>query len=159
MKLEFEVNGKVHSIETSPIRRLLDILRDDLKCTGTKEGCGEGECGACSVFLNDKLVNACLVPAHRCDGATILTIEGLKETPAGQLIARSFTEAHSSQCGFCTPGMVMASVNLLKENPNPSEEEIREGLSGNICRCTGYDMIVDGVLLAARYAEEEALKW
>lgn len=159
MKIEFEVNGQLHLLETSPTRRLLDILRDDLGLVGSKEGCGEGECGACSVFLDDKLVNSCLVPAHQCDGTRVLTVDGLKAMAAGRLIAQSFAQAHSAQCGFCTPGMVMAALNLLKKNPHPSEASIREGLSGNICRCTGYDMIVDGIQLAAERAEAEALKW
>ncbi len=159
MKLEFNVNGKRQAVETDPMRRLLDILRDELGLTGSKEGCGEGECGACSVVLNGNLVNSCLIPAQQCVDADIFTIEGLRETPAGRLIALSFAEAHSAQCGFCTPGMVMAAVALLKSNPDPSETVIREGLSGNICRCTGYDMIIDGIKLAAKTAIAESLKW
>ncbi len=159
MDLSFEVNGENHTLAVQPMRRLLDILRDDLGLTGSKEGCGEGECGACSVFLNNKLVNSCLVPAHQCDGGRIMTIDGLKNQPSGQLIIQSFTEAHSAQCGFCTPGMVMAAVDLLKKNSQPSEAFIREGLSGNICRCTGYDMIVDGIQIAAERAVKEEVKW
>ncbi|RLW68424.1 MAG: ferredoxin [spirochete symbiont of Stewartia floridana] len=159
MKLEFNVNGKRKTVETGPMRRLLDILRDDLGLTGSKEGCGEGECGACSVMLDGKLVNSCLIPARQCADADIFTIDGLKEMPAGRLMALSFAEAHSAQCGFCTPGMVMAAVALLKSDPDPSEAVIREGLSGNICRCTGYDMIIDGIQLAAKTAITESLKW
>ncbi|OQX29809.1 MAG: ferredoxin [Spirochaeta sp. LUC14_002_19_P3] len=157
MKIKMTINDQSHTLDVHPMMRLLDILRENL--TGSKEGCGEGECGACSVFMNGALVNSCLIPVLQCDEAEIFTIEGIKDTAAGKLIAGAFAEAHSAQCGFCTPGMVMAAVNLLRQNPNPSEAEIREGLSGNICRCTGYDMIVDGIQLAARRAKEEAVPW
>jgi carbon-monoxide dehydrogenase small subunit len=129
--------------------RLLDVLRDDLGLTGAKEGCGEGECGACSVLLDGALVNSCLVPAAQADGAEVLTPEGLALTPGGRLMAECFTECHGAQCGFCTPGMMMASVSLLRRNPDPDEEEIRAALAGNLCRCTGYDMIIDAVRMAA----------
>jgi len=144
------VNGLEREVEIShPIRRLLDVIREDIGLTGTKEGCGEGECGACAVMLNGALVNSCLIPALQVDRADILTPEGLAKTEAGKLLAECFTECHGAQCGFCTPGMMMASAELLYRNKRPSEMEIREALAGNICRCTGYDMIIDAVQLAA----------
>jgi len=144
------VNGLEREVEIShPIRRLLDVIREDIGLTGTKEGCGEGECGACAVMLNGALVNSCLIPALQVDRADILTPEGLAKTEAGKLLAECFTECHGAQCGFCTPGMMMASAELLYRNKRPSEMEIREALAGNICRCTGYDMIIDAVRLAA----------
>jgi carbon-monoxide dehydrogenase small subunit len=144
------VNGKKRTVEPeSGMRRLLDVLRFDLGLTGSKEGCGEGECGACSVLMNGVLVNSCLVPVAQADGAEVLTPEGLQDTEGGRLLAECFTRKHGAQCGFCTPGMMMASYALLKRNSAPDELDIREGLSGNICRCTGYDFIIDAVLLAA----------
>ena len=144
------VNGRAREVTLSHnLTRLLDVLREDLGQTGAKEGCGEGECGACSVLLNGKLVNSCLIPASQIDGAEILTPEGLAETEAGKLLAECFTECHGAQCGFCTPGMMMATASLLLSNPKPDEQAIREGLAGNLCRCTGYDMIIDAVQMAA----------
>jgi len=148
--IRLRVNGLEREVEIShPIRRLLDVIREDIGLTGTKEGCGEGECGACAVMLNGALVNSCLIPALQVDRADILTPEGLAKTEAGKLLAECFTECHGAQCGFCTPGMMMASAELLYRNKRPSEMEIREALAGNICRCTGYDMIIDAVQLAA----------
>lgn len=148
--IRLRVNGLEREVEIShPIRRLLDVIREDIGLTGTKEGCGEGECGACAVMLNGALVNSCLIPALQVDRADILTPEGLAKTEAGKLLAECFTECHGAQCGFCTPGMMMASAELLYRNKRPSEMEIREALAGNICRCTGYDMIIDAVRLAA----------
>jgi carbon-monoxide dehydrogenase small subunit len=146
----FELNGKTVTVTTHPLRRLLDILRDDLRLTGTKEGCGEGECGACAVLMDHHLVNACLVPAISLEGRSVLTIEGYRETECFTVLSDAFARAGSVQCGFCTPGMVMAAEALLRRSPHPTEKEIREGLSGNLCRCTGYTMIVDGIMLAAR---------
>ena len=144
------VNGEERTVRPeSGMRRLLDVLRDDLGLTGTKEGCGEGECGACSVLLNGRLVNSCLVPVAQAAGAEVLTIEGLRKSEAGRLLVECFTECHGAQCGFCTPGMMMASYALLKRNSRPDEQEIREGLAGNICRCTGYDAIINAVQMAA----------
>ncbi len=144
------VNGESRTVTPeSGMRRLLDVLRVDLGLTGAKEGCGEGECGACSVLMDGRLVNSCLVPVAQASGSDILTPEGLPETPGGKLLAECFTECHGAQCGFCTPGMMMASYALLKRNSNPDELAIREGLAGNICRCTGYDFIIDAVLMAA----------
>ena len=149
MKLEMNVNGRPVSMDVSPLKRLLDILREDLGLTGSKEGCGEGECGACSVLMNGKLANSCLIPAAQCSGAEIVTVEGVSATPRGKMISECFAETHAVQCGFCTPGMLMAAEAVLSVNPAPDEETVREGLSGNLCRCTGYDMIIDGILLAA----------
>ncbi|PIE04225.1 MAG: ferredoxin [Spirochaetales bacterium] len=146
----FRVNGEERTVTLeNGMRRLLDVLRNDLGLTAAKEGCGEGECGACSVILNGSLVNSCLVPAAQVQGAEVLTLEGLAATEAGRLLAECFTDCHGAQCGFCTPGMIMASYALLKSNPNPDEPAVREALAGNICRCTGYDMIIDSVLMAA----------
>lgn len=127
------------------MKRLLDVLREDLKLTGTKEGCGEGECGACAVILNDELVNSCLVPVRDASGARICTIEGVAADGQLHRLQRAFIEAGAAQCGICTPGMVLASLQLLERCPNPSFEEIREGLSGNLCRCTGYMRIFEAV--------------
>jgi len=148
-EIKMTVNGTVRIIDTDPLVRLLDVLREDLGLTGVKEGCGEGECGACSVLKDGLLVNSCMVPVGTCDGAEIVTPEGLRETDRGKVIVDSYEEAGAVQCGFCTPGMMMATEALLSRNPSPSEEEVREALAGNLCRCTGYDMIVDGVLRAA----------
>ncbi len=146
----FRVNGEQRTVKLeSGMRRLLDVLRYDLGLTAAKEGCGEGECGACSVILNGSLVNSCLVPAAQVQGAEVLTPEGLAATEPGRLLAECFTECHGAQCGFCTPGMIMAAYVLLRNNPHPDEPAIREALAGNICRCTGYDMIIDSVLMAA----------
>jgi carbon-monoxide dehydrogenase small subunit len=143
------VNGQEHQIETHPFRRLLDVLREDLGLTGTKEGCGEGECGACSVLLNDELVNSCLVPVMQADCARVSTVEGIAE--AGQLHAlqKAFADSGAAQCGICTPGMLMASLELLAAHPHPTIEQIREGLSGNLCRCTGYQKIFEAVYKAS----------
>jgi len=126
------------------MRRLLDVLREDLALTGTKEGCGEGECGACSVFLDGKLVNSCLIPVLDADDAEILTIEGVSHP-----VQKAFMECGAAQCGICTPGMVLASIELLGKKSRPSMDEIREGLAGNLCRCTGYMRIFEAVAKAA----------
>ncbi len=148
--IQFNLNGKAVSLKTDPMRRLLDVLRNDFKETGVKEGCGEGECGACSVFLNGKLVNSCLVAVGSITGMSVETIVHFRNTPAYQVIEQAFSDAGSVQCGFCTPGMVLAAYALLKKNPDPDETDIREAISGNLCRCTGYNMIVDGIKLAAK---------
>ncbi|HDQ14231.1 MAG TPA: (2Fe-2S)-binding protein [Sediminispirochaeta sp.] len=148
-KITFSVNGESRTIETDPLRRLLDVLREDLGLTGVKEGCAEGECGACSVIKDGLLVNSCMVPIGTCEGARIVTPEGLRETDRGRTIIDAYADSGAVQCGFCTPGMMMATEALLEKNSQPSEAEAREALSGNLCRCTGYDMIVEGVLKAA----------
>jgi carbon-monoxide dehydrogenase small subunit len=131
------------------MKRLLDVLRDDLGLTGTKEGCGEGECGACSVLVNDELVNSCLVPALQAEGASICTVEELAKHGDLHPLQEAFAQAGGAQCGICTPGMLTAAIYLLKKNPHPTRTEIREGLSGNLCRCTGYGKIVEAVYKAS----------
>jgi len=148
-KIRLNVNGVARQMEADPLRRLLDVLREDFRLNAVKEGCGEGECGACAVLKDGLLVNSCMVPVGTCDGSEILTLEGFRESDRGRTVIDAFGEAGAVQCGFCTPGMVMATEALLSRNPSPSEEEVREALAGNLCRCTGYDMIVAGVMLAA----------
>ena len=143
----FIVNGEQRTIDVHPMERLLDVLRHELGLTGTKEGCGEGECGACSVILNGELVNSCLVPVLQAADARICTIEGLAEEGKMHPAQKSFLQRGGAQCGICTPGMIMATVHLLEKNPHPTLEEVREGLSGNLCRCTGYQKIFDAVQL------------
>ena len=145
------MNGAQHELETNPMRRLLDVLRVDLSLTGTKEGCGEGECGACSVFVDGKLVNSCLIPVLDVDGCEVVTIEGVSQIKL-QPLQKAFLEAGAAQCGICTPGMLMASLELLGKKTKPSMEEIREGLAGNLCRCTGYMRIFEAVQKAAEEA-------
>lgn len=149
MKMELTVNGKLYRTEVPPMKPLLAVLREDCGLTGAKEGCGEGECGACSVIMDGRLINACLVPAFQADGREILTIEGLGSSEKMDALQRAFVTAGGVQCGFCTPGMILAARALLEETPEPSEEEIKIALSGNICRCTGYEKIYDSVKLAA----------
>jgi carbon-monoxide dehydrogenase small subunit len=142
------VNGEQRSVATAPMKRLLDVLREDLHLTGTKEGCGEGECGSCSVRMNGELVNSCLVPVLQAEGATIETVEGLGNAEALHPIQKAFLECGGAQCGICTPGMLMATAQLLVVNPHPTIGEIREGLAGNLCRCTGFKRIIDSVIAA-----------
>jgi carbon-monoxide dehydrogenase small subunit len=132
------------------MERLLDVLREQLRLTGTKEGCGEGECGACSVMIDGRIVNSCLVPVAQAAGAAIQTIEGLATEDQLHAVQQAFIECGGAQCGICTPGMVLAAVDLLKRNPNPSETEIRNGLAGNLCRCTGYMKIFESVMRACQ---------
>ncbi len=145
MTISFWVNGTRQTVNAPPMKRLLDVLREDLKLTGTKEGCGEGECGACSVMVNDDLVNSCLVPVGQVGGGRICTVEGLAQGGELHIIQQAFAEAGAAQCGICTPGMIMASVCLLAGNPHPNREEIREALAGNLCRCTGYQRIFEAI--------------
>ena len=147
--VNFKVNGREETAEVYPMARLLDVLREGLRLTGTKEGCGEGECGACSVLIDGELVNSCLVPAAQVQGAEVLTIEGVAPGPETlHAVQEAFIECGGAQCGICTPGMVLAAVKLLEANPRPNEEDIREGLAGNLCRCTGYTKIFEAVLKA-----------
>ena len=143
------VNGRAYATDAPPMARLLDVLREDFHLTGTKEGCGEGECGACAVRLNGELVNTCLVPALEADGGTMTTVEGLAASD-GTLAAvqRAFLEHGGAQCGICTPGMLIAAVDLLARVPSPTEDDIRVGLAGNLCRCTGYMKIFAAVVAA-----------
>jgi len=148
-KIQLTLNGKITPLEVPSHRLLLDLLRDEIGLTGTKEGCGTGDCGACTVFLNGKPVNSCLVLSGELDGTDIVTIEGLKIGPELHPIQKAFIQDGGAQCGYCTPGMLMMSKALLDENPNPTEEEIRFALSGNLCRCTGYAKIIQAVQDAA----------
>ena len=145
ISLTFTVNGAQHTVETWPMMRLLDVIRENLGLTGTKEGCGEGECGACSIILDGRLVNSCLVPALQADGARIITVEGIATPEQLHAIQQAFIDCGGAQCGICTPGMIVASVSLLEQNPHPTEDEIRNGLAGNLCRCTGYTRIFEAV--------------
>ncbi|HKL74753.1 MAG TPA: (2Fe-2S)-binding protein [Halanaerobiales bacterium] len=154
-KIKFTVNGEKRTETVTPSMRLLDLLRDDLGLTGAKEGCGQGECGACSVIMDGKLVASCLILAAQADGSEIITVEGVKKGNDLHQIQKSFIEAGAVQCGFCTPGMIMATKNLLDKNPDPSSEEIKRGLSGNICRCTGYAKIFDAVKMSAKKLQSE----
>jgi len=144
------INGERRVFNTFPMARLIDILREDASLTGTKEGCGEGECGACSILFNDELVNSCLIPAAHAEGARITTIEGVARNDQLAAIQEAFLEYGGAQCGICTPGMILAAIYLLRKSPNPTEAEIRVGLAGNLCRCTGYSKIFDSVLAACK---------
>jgi aerobic carbon-monoxide dehydrogenase small subunit len=139
------VNGRARETEAFSMARLLDVLREEFGLTGVKEGCGEGECGACSVILDGELVNSCLVPALHADGASITTIEGLGGSEGLDRVQAAFLEHGAAQCGICTPGMILAAVSLLEARANPTENEIRDGLAGNLCRCTGYGRIIEAV--------------
>jgi carbon-monoxide dehydrogenase small subunit len=147
--IRLQVNGENRSAQVLPMKRLLDVLREDLRLTGAKEGCGEGECGSCSVRMNGELVNSCLVPALQADGATIQTVEGLALDGPLHPLQQAFLDCGGAQCGICTPGMLMAATQLLSINPHPNISEIREGLAGNLCRCTGFMRIFDSVIAAA----------
>ncbi len=150
--LSLTVNGRRRRVRVAPMKRLLDVRREDLGLTGTKEGCGEGECGACSVLLDGRPVNACLVPAVQADGRRVLTIEGLARGPALSVLQRAFVERGGTQCGICTPGILVTAHALLARTKGrvPGADEVREALAGNLCRCTGYQKIVDAVRAAAR---------
>jgi aerobic-type carbon monoxide dehydrogenase small subunit (CoxS/CutS family) len=143
------VNGEKKTVTTDPQRPLLDVLREELHLTGTKYGCGEGQCGACTVFMDGKNVLSCITPVGRADGKTITTIEGLAGADELNPVQEAFLEAGAMQCGYCTTGMIMTTVAFLKENPHPTDEQIAEGLNGNICRCNGYTKIANAVRLAA----------
>jgi carbon-monoxide dehydrogenase small subunit len=147
MSLSFVLNGAHVELDISGSRRLLDVLREDLGLTGTKEGCGEGECGACSVLIDGQVVNSCLVAAGQVDGCRVVTVEGLA-SPDGELspLQRAFVQRGAAQCGICTPGMLLAAHALLRDNPSPSADDVRVALAGNLCRCTGYTKIIDAVL-------------
>jgi len=151
--IKFNLNGQDVAVELNPSLRLLDVLRDHFHLTGTKEGCGEGECGACWVLINGRVVNSCCFPLANANGKKILTIEGLAATKRYQILKDAFHIEGGSQCGICTPGMIMAAESLLSMNPHPTDEEIRIGLSGNLCRCTGYNMIIKAVKTAAKLGE------
>ena len=148
MQISFTVNGESRTVEVFTMARLLDVLREQLHLTGTKEGCGEGECGACTVILDGQIVNSCLVPIAQVNGSNITTIEGVAQQDQLHAVQQAFIDHGGAQCGICTPGMVLAAVDLLNRNPAPSETEIRNGLAGNLCRCTGYMKIFASVVRA-----------
>lgn len=151
--INYILNGEMIAIECDPTDRLLDILRNRFHLMGPKEGCGEGECGACSVIVNGKLMNACLVAMGSLKNGQVLTIEGYSITQRFKVLEKTFAVAGAVQCGFCTPGMIMAAEALLMKNAKPSVEDIREGISGNLCRCTGYNMIIDAIKMASEEGE------
>ncbi len=145
MPFSLHVNGRTTLVDAPPMARLLDVLREDLRCTGPKEGCGEGECGACTVLIDGRAVNSCLVPVIQVDGAQILTVEGLAVEGKLSAVQEAFIRCGAAQCGICTPGFLVTAHALLEENPHPTREEVREALAGNLCRCTGYQKIIDAV--------------
>jgi carbon-monoxide dehydrogenase small subunit len=152
------VNGRSYRIDVQPNHTLLDVLRDQLDITGPKECCGVGECGACTILLDGRAVNACLILAVEVNGSEIVTIEGLGGSDRLSPLQQAFIDAGAVQCGFCTPGMIMAAQYLLNTNPSPTEEDVRVALSGNLCRCTGYDRIIDAVLSVSNMEKEEGTK-
>jgi carbon-monoxide dehydrogenase small subunit len=143
---EFTLNGRAVRVATAPMARLLDVLREDLRATGTKEGCGEGECGACTVLIDGRAINACLVPVIQVGGADVTTVEGLSHDDRLHPIQEAFLRHGGAQCGICTPGFLVAAAELLAREPNPTRPQVREALAGNLCRCTGYQKIVDAVV-------------
>ena len=155
VEISCTVNGDTVSLRVYPMSRLLDVLREDLQLTGTKEGCGEGECGACAILMDGALVNSCLVPALHAHAASIRTIEGVAIGLELHAVQKAFLECGGTQCGICTPGMVLASMSLLERIPHPNEAEIRSGLAGNLCRCTGYGKIFEAVVRACEIRTEE----
>ena len=154
MIVSFDVNGITREVEAPPMKRLLDALREDLRLTGTKEGCGEGECGACSVIVDGEVINSCLVPVCQVRGSTILTVEGLARDGRLDPLQRAFLECGGAQCGICTPGMLIAARALLDENAGPIRAEIAEAIAGNLCRCTGYVRIIDAIEQAAQMKQQ-----
>jgi carbon-monoxide dehydrogenase small subunit len=153
-ELNLTVNGKPYQLSVLPWRTLLEVIREDLGLTGTKEGCGLGECGACTVLMDGKAVNSCLVLASEAEGKQITTIEGLAQGDKLHPIQQAFVDHGGLQCGFCTPGMIMAAKALLDKNPTPTEEEVKRGIAGNLCRCTGYAKIIESIKAAAKNMEE-----
>lgn len=154
-KIKFILNGKQYELKVKPWQTLLELIREGLNLTGTKEGCGQGECGSCTVIMGGKTVNSCLVPAIEADGQEIITIEGLADNEKLHPIQEAFVRHSGMQCGFCTPGMIMSAKALLDNNPNPTETEIRESISGNFCRCTGYTKIIESISAAADLMKEK----
>ncbi len=150
IKRTWTINGDLYKVEVAPVRRFLDVLREDLRLTGTKEGCGEGECGACTVIVNGEAVLSCLLAAGQVpDGAEVTTVEGLERTPGGRVLQEAYKEKGAAQCGICIPGMLVSSYAMLSQNPSQDPMAIREAHAGNICRCTGYDKIVEAIQVAA----------
>jgi aerobic carbon-monoxide dehydrogenase small subunit len=150
IEISFKVNGRQQRVEVFPMARLLDVLREQLQLTGTKEGCGEGECGACTVRIDGRIVNSCLVPVAQVQGSEITTIEGVAGQEELHAVQQAFIDHGGAQCGICTPGMVLAAVDLLERNPQPTEADIRIALAGNLCRCTGYMKIFESVVKAVQ---------
>ena len=158
MLIKFKINGREREVEVSEDQRLLDLIREDLGLTGTKEGCGEGECGACTVIMNGKTIASCLTYAYQANGKEIYTIEGKDYLDTLEVIQQSYIDAGAVQCGYCIPGMILSTKVLLDKNLNPSRQEIRHALTGNFCRCNGYVKIIDGVELAAQRIREKRCK-
>jgi carbon-monoxide dehydrogenase small subunit len=156
MPVTMKVNGVLRTVQVHPMERLLDVLRGELRLTGAKEGCGEGECGACAVLMNGRLVTSCLVPVGQADGAEIITVEGVARDGRMTPLQEAFIVHNATQCGFCTPGMVLAAQDLLERTPHPDEPQIRHALAGNVCRCTGYVKIVEAVQAVASASPEQA---
>lgn len=156
MKTNFEVNGRNCEVESAPLKRLLDVLREDLRLTGTKEGCGEGECGACSVILDGEAINSCLVPICQVIGSSVTTVEGLARDGRLDPLQQAFLECGGTQCGICTPGMLVSARVLLDSNEAPSRDEIKEAIAGNLCRCTGYVKIIDAIEKAGQVRLRES---
>ncbi len=151
--ITFKLNGKTVQTTCEPTNRLLDVLREEFGLNAPKEGCGEGECGACAILIDGRLVNSCITAVGSVQDKEVVTLEGFRETKRYELLEKTFAKAGAVQCGYCTPGMIMAAESLLSHNPNPTVDDIREGISGNLCRCTGYNMIIDAVLMAAEQGE------
>jgi len=149
-EVSFTVNGEAKKVLAHPMERLLDVLRNDLGLTGTKEGCGEGECGSCCVLLDGMLVNSCLIPVAQANGVSVVTIEGMSAHNLMKPLQEAFLQCGGAQCGICTPGMILAAVHLLEKKPEPALADIQEGLAGNLCRCTGYMQIFEAIAHAAR---------
>lgn len=156
MEIQLIINEKEYNVEIDANMRLIDLLRDKLGLIGTKEGCGEGECGACTIIMDGESVNSCMVMAFQANGSTLTTIEGLEKNGELHPLQRAYMEEGSVQCGFCIPGMIMSTKALLDKSPHPSRDEIREGMSGNLCRCTGYNKAIDAAEKAIEYLKEEA---
>ena len=150
MKISFQVNNITREVDAPPMKRALDVLREDLRLTGTKEGCGEGECGACSIIVDGEVINSCLVPICQLDGARVVTVEGLARDGRLDPLQQAFLETGGAQCGICTPGMLIAARALLDANARPTRDEIKEAIAGNLCRCTGYVKIIDAIEQAAK---------
>ena len=146
IEIAFKVNGRDRTIQVEPKNTLLDVIREDLRLTGAKEGCGKGECGACTVILDGDAVPSCLVPAASMDGKTVVTIEGLEENGKLHPLQQAFVSCHASQCGFCTPGMILTAKAYLDKNPNPTEKQVRDVMMSNLCRCTGYAKIIEAIM-------------
>ncbi|MGO9116674.1 MAG: (2Fe-2S)-binding protein [Desulfomonilaceae bacterium] len=156
MKIAFRLNGKMKEVDAPADRRVVDVLREDFLLTGTKESCGTGDCGACTILVDGETRLSCLMLAAQLEGRDIITIEGLSQDGSLHPVQSAFVEHGAVQCGFCSPGMILASIDLLNRNPNPAREEIRDALAGNLCRCTGYQKIVDSVEMAAAVLERKA---